>query len=229
MIEIKTCPHCRTKNRLPESHLLNVVTCGHCKKRLFPNAPAVVESRTVSNRASNAFTNLMEAFSGKIRPRHVPDKVAELAHIDFVCAVYNRPFTATFAKERLGEKFHVKSLRGRDYRALLVNNGYQIKEINQGSFDINAADWTGFQCEHCGAGRLHGDYYDFLGCPCNNYFCGGRVEPIHEGGLKAFCPKCQTWGMIGTNYITTITASYDYADGQNDNKPETPRLRLVKK
>lgn len=167
-------------------------------------------------------------FSGQLRPRYTPSPRAELAFLDFVCAVYNRPFTVTMAKEGPREPFHIKSLEGREYRSLLERSGYTVTEVSQGSFDLVAADWAGFQCPYCGAGCAVGDDLNYVQWYCCNILtCYGRAEIIHGGSRKGRCPRCQRWGIIEikdslhahANFSLTNKPAHDGQAKQNLMKP----------
>ena len=247
MNAVVSCPQCSQKLRVPHDRGALRVKCRRCAARFVyepgqlaayrgggsvarPETPRggireVTRADIATGQPSGLTAAQMGKFGGQLRPRHVPSPRAELAFIDFVCAVHNRPFTVTLAKENLGEPFHVKSLEGREYRDVLEASGYTVTEVRQGDFDVQAADWTGFQCEHCGAGSVVGAETEFYetGC-CGLLTCAGRAQPVHAGGFKNWCPRCRAWHMIGADYVTHVRAGYSLTDkpdhAAHDTKPQ---------
>ena len=224
MKTVKPCPVCLQSLRVPLNRGPGNVTCPKCDTVFYfdPGHGALVPHQANGSRvvppggvldvrggrpvsrpgpsmpAQPLTVEQFEKFSGTIQPRRNPYQGIALAHIDVLCAVYVKPFTVTFGRERPDMPWHVKSLEpAAEYRAAIEQMGFQHHDHGGGAFDLDAADTTGFQCYHCRAGEVTGAITSLMRCgACNTLACAGTIQPIHGGGLKAYCPVCQRFYMV---------------------------------
>jgi len=133
---------------------------------------------------------------GQVRPAAPPPTSAKLLAVPMICSHTGQPFHATFGRDREGERYHVKSNR-QTYAKLLSATGYELLHPSSQTLTSGELDWTGFQCEHCAAGCVTGFPHDHIFCARHKgLICSYRVEQIHGGGTKHYCPQCRVWGML---------------------------------
>jgi hypothetical protein len=147
------------------------------------------------------------ASAGQLRPRiDNPDRGA-LVKLPFVCSASGLPFTVTLGKDRLGEKFHVKpgarrSVFSSDPTSRRRNSQHLRPHSRSARYRLDRLSVLSLRRR-----SLCGDRYDWYRCGvCKSCICGRKVETIHGGGEKAYCPVCAQWSMIGNNGMTGIDA-----------------------
>jgi hypothetical protein len=213
------CSNCGQQLRLKNDRGRGILTCPNCGTATpWPpqeNQQLVPVARGTLERVKDTFMPArVPTSAGQLRPRlNDPDRGA-LVKLPFVCSATGLSFSVTLGKDKLGEKFHVKSLEPAEkYFQAIQQAGGEIRSTSGRILDLHDTDWTGFQCFHCGAGHCAGDRYDWYRCGvCKSCICGRKVETIHGGGEKAYCPVCAQWSMIGNNGTTGIDAEFFVAE-----------------
>lgn len=232
---VMPCKFCGQKLRVPNDRGMLLVRCPTCtgqfdyvgssgaivpvaggnvvnlEARRHNAAPVVPQSAPLAASDFDKF--------GQMRPRADAPASALTVVLPFTCSENGRPFSVTMAKEHLGEPFHVKSLEpAEDYRGLMQRGGYQVQAKPGALLDLADADWTGFQCFHCGAGECVGDRYDWLRCnTCTTVYCGSRVESIHGGTEKTRCPVCERWFIVGNTPAQSLAGAFYLVDKPGGN------------
>lgn len=135
---------------------------------------------------------------GQMIPRvDTTPEVAELHVLDMVCSHTRRPFRQTFARTRLGEPFRlVDNGDAKSYLRLARAHGSRITKGVPGIGLIGDFDWSNWQCQHCGHGRIAGDVDDFFLCgTCNTLNCASSTYYPRNAQATSLCGSCGTTGV----------------------------------
>lgn len=143
---------------------------------------------------------------GRRRPVVPRSTSAGLLTVAIVCShprFAGKPFPVAFGQDVEGERYHVKSLEP-TYTQLLASSGYALENPDTRALRMADVDWMGFQCFYCGnEGAFYcGDH--------DGWVCGNRIEQIHGGGIKCFCPICRTWEMLGDERPDTPVSGFHF-------------------
>lgn len=142
---------------------------------------------------------------GQMIPRvDTTPEVAELHVLDMVCSHTRRPFRQTFARTRLGEPFRlVDNGDAKSYLRLARAHGSRITKGVASSGLISDFDWSNWQCQHCGHGRIAGDVDDFFRCgTCNTLNCASSTYYPRNAQATSLCGSCGATGVRAGTFDT---------------------------